>query len=77
MIAHRVNDFRPAKSKRGHHQTMIRSLVHTIEPDRDEMLLLETFRVKRSAVHCTGEDVDEGSGKRNSETCRCKAPSWK
>ena len=40
---------------------MIQSLVHTIELDRDEMLLLDTFRVKRNAVDYTGEDVDEAS----------------
>jgi hypothetical protein len=61
MIALWANGFRPAKSKPGHHQTMIQSLVHTIELDRDEMLLLDTFRVKRNAIDYTGEDVDEAS----------------
>ncbi len=59
MIALWANCFRPAKSKPGHHQTMIQSLVHTIKLDRDEMLLLDTFRVKRNAIDYTGEDVDE------------------
>jgi hypothetical protein len=61
LIALWANGFRPARSKPGHHQTMIQSLVHTIELDRDEMLLLDTFRVKRNAVDYTGEDVDEAS----------------
>lgn len=61
MVALWANGFRPARSKPGHHQTMIQSLVHTIELDRDEMLLLDTFRVKRNAIDYTGEDVDEAS----------------
>ena len=61
MIALWANGCRPAKSKPGHHQTMIQSLVHTTELDRDEMLLLDTFRVKRNAIDYTGEDVDEAS----------------
>jgi hypothetical protein len=58
MVALWANGFRPAKSKPGHHQTMIQSLVHTIELDRDQMLLLDTFRVKRNAIDYTGDDVD-------------------
>ena len=61
MIALWASGFRPAKSKPGHHRTMIQSLVHTIDVDRDEMLLLDTFRVKRNAIDYTGEDVDEAS----------------
>ena len=61
MVALWANGFRPAKSKPGHHQTMIQSLVHTIDLDRDEMLLLDTFRVKRNAIDYTGEDVDDSS----------------
>lgn len=61
MVALWANGFRPAKSKPGHHQTMIQSLVHTIDLDRDEMLLLDTLRVKRNAVDYTGEAVDEAS----------------
>lgn len=61
MIALWANGFRPAKSKPGHHQTMIQSLVHTVELGRDDMLLLDTFRVKRNAIDYTGEDVDEAS----------------
>lgn len=61
MVALWANAVRPAKSKPGHHQTMIQSLVHTIDLDRDEMLLLDTLRVKRNAIDYTGEDVDEAS----------------
>ena len=61
MIALWANGFRPARSKPGHHQTMIQSLVHTVELDRDDMLLLDTFRVKRNAIDYTGEDVDDSS----------------
>ena len=61
VIALWANGFRPAKSKPGHHQTMIQSLVHTIELDRDEMLLLDTFLIKRNAIGYTGEAIDEAS----------------
>jgi hypothetical protein len=61
MVALWANGFRPAKSKPGHHQTMIQSLVHTIDLDRDDTLLLNTFRVKRNAIDYTGEDIDEAS----------------
>jgi hypothetical protein len=61
MVALWVNGFQPTKSRTGHHQTMIQSLVHTIELDRDQVLLLDTFRVKRNAIDYTGEDVDEAS----------------
>ncbi len=61
MVALWANGFRPSKSKPGHHQTMIQSLVHSIGLDRDQMLLLNTFRVKRNAIDYTGDDVDEAS----------------
>jgi hypothetical protein len=61
MVALWANGFRSARSRPGHHQTMIQSLVHTIELDRDQVLLLDTFRVKRNAIDYTGEDVDEAS----------------
>ena len=40
---------------------MLQSLVHSIGLDRDQMLLLDTFRVKRNAIDYTGDDVDESS----------------
>ena len=40
---------------------MIQSLVHSIGFDRDQMLLLDTFRVKRNAIDYTGDDIDEAS----------------
>lgn len=61
MVALWVNDYRPSRSAPGHHQTMLQSLVHSIELDRDQMLLLDTFRVKRNANNYTGDDVDESS----------------
>jgi hypothetical protein len=61
MLALWANGYRPSKSAPGHHQTMIQSLVHSIELDRDQMLLLDTFRVKRNAIDYTGDDVDESS----------------
>jgi len=61
MVALWANGFRPSKSKPGHHQTMIQSLVHSVGLDRDQMLLLNTFRVKRHAIDYTGEEVDEAS----------------
>lgn len=61
MLALHANGYRPPKSKPGHHQTMIQSLVHSIGLHNDERLLLDTFRVKRNAADYTGELVDEGS----------------
>jgi len=61
IVALWANGCRPAKSKPGHHQTMIQCLVHSIGLDRDQMLLLDTFRVKRNAIDYTGDDVDEAS----------------
>ena len=61
MVALWVNGCRPARSRPGHHQTMIQSLVHSIGLDNDRMLLLETFRVKRNAIDYTGDEVDEAS----------------
>ena len=61
MVALWVNGFRPSKSKPGHHRTMIQALVHTIQLDRDQVSLLDTFRVKRNAIDYTGEDADENS----------------
>ena len=40
---------------------MIQLLVHTVELDRDDMLLLDTFRIKRNPIDYIGEDVDEAS----------------
>jgi len=56
-----ANGYRPSKSRPGHHQTMIQSLVHSIKLDRDQVLLLDTFRVKRNAIDYTGDAVDESS----------------
>ncbi len=61
MVALYANGYRPSKSRPGHHQTMIQSLVHSIELDNDDRLLLDTFRVKRNAADYTGERVDDGS----------------
>lgn len=61
ILALWANGYRPSKSALGHHQTMIQSLVHSIDLDRDQMLLLDTFRVKRNAIDYTGDDVDESS----------------
>lgn len=61
MVALWANGFRPSKSKPGHHQTMIQSLVHSIGLNKDQMLLLNTFRVKRNAIDYTGDDVDMAS----------------
>ena len=61
MVALWANGFRPSKSKPGHHQTMIQSLVHSVGLSNDQMLLLNSFRGRRNAIDYTGEDVDEGS----------------
>jgi len=61
MVALWANGVRPAKSKPGHHRTMIQSLSRSIALDRDEVLLIDTFRVKRNAIDYTGEAVDEAS----------------
>jgi len=61
MVALWANGFRPSRGKPGHHQTMIQSLVHSIGLDQDQVLLLNTFRVKRNAIDYTGDDVDAAS----------------
>ena len=61
LIALSANGYRPSRSAPGHHQTMIQSLVHSIKLDRDQVLLLDTFRVKRNAIDYTGDAVDESS----------------
>lgn len=61
MLALWANGYRTSKSSPGHHRTMIQSLVHSINLDRDLMSLLDTFRVKRNAIDYSGDDVDEGS----------------
>ena len=61
MVALSANGYRPSKNTPGHHQTMIQSLIHSVGLDRDQMLLLDTFRVKRNAIAYTGDDVDEDS----------------
>jgi len=61
MVALWANGYRPSRSAPGHHQTMLQSLVLSIGLDRDQMLLLDTFRVKRNAIDYTGDDVDENS----------------
>jgi hypothetical protein len=61
MVALWANGFRTSKSTPGHHQTMIQSIVHSVGLDPDQMVLLDTFRVKRNAIDYTGEDVDQAS----------------
>jgi len=61
LISLSANGYRPSRSAPGHHQTMIQSLVHSVDLDRDQMLLLDSFRVKRNAIDYTGDDVDESS----------------
>ncbi len=57
-VALYAHGYRLPKSRPGHHQTMIQSLVHSIELGNDEMLLLDTFRVRRNAADDMGEFVD-------------------
>jgi hypothetical protein len=61
MVALWANSFRPSKSAPGHHRTMIQSLTHSVGLDKDRMLVLDTFRVKRNAIDYTGGDVDVNS----------------
>jgi hypothetical protein len=56
-----ANGYRPSTSAPGHHQTIIQSLVHSIDLDSGRMALLDTFRVKRNAIDYSGGEVDEGS----------------
>ena len=58
MVALWANGYRPSKRKPGHHQTMIQSLVHSIGLDQGQILLLNTFRIKRNAIDYTGDSVD-------------------
>ena len=54
MVALWANGLRPSKSAPGHHSTMIQSLTHSVGLDNDRMLVLDTFRVKRTVtvIHC-------------------------
>ena len=61
IVALYGNGYRPAKNRPGHHQTMLQSLVHSINLNNDERLLLDTFRVKRNAADYTGELLDDRS----------------
>ena len=61
LIALAANGYRPSRSAPGHHQTMIQSLVHSVDLDRDQMLLLDSFRVKRNAIDYSGDIVEESS----------------
>ena len=61
MIGLWANGYRPSKGVPGHHVTMIQSLPQSVGLDNDQMLLLDTFRVKRNAADYTGEDIDEAS----------------
>jgi hypothetical protein len=63
MLALWANGHRPSRSRPGHHQTLIQSLVHSVGLDSDRTALLDTFRVKRNAADYTGEAVDEESVK--------------
>ena len=58
MVALWANGYRPVKSSPGHHMIMIQSLPISIGLERDRMLLLDTFRVKRNAIDYSGEAVD-------------------
>lgn len=58
MVALWANGYRPARNSPGHHMTLIQSLPTSIDLERDQMLLLETFRVKRDAIDYSGEAVD-------------------
>lgn len=61
MVALWANGFRPSRSVPGHHMTMIQSLCHSVALDNDQMIMLNTFRVKRNALNYSGENVDEVS----------------
>ena len=56
-----ANGYRPSTNAPGHHQTIIQSLVHSIGLERNQVKVLDLFRVKRNAVAYSGKDVDEGS----------------
>ena len=58
MVALWANGYRPVKSSPGHHMIMIQSLPISVGLQRDRMLLLDTFRVKRNAIDYSGEAVD-------------------
>ena len=61
MVALWANGFRPPKSAPGHHMTMIQSLPASIGLGNDQMILLNTFRIKRNALNYSGEDMDQTS----------------
>ena len=61
MAALWANGFRPSKSAPGHHMTMIQTLCHSVALSNNQMLVLDTFRVKRHGLNYSGEYVDEAS----------------
>lgn len=61
MVALWANGYRPVKSSPGHHMTLIQSLPASIGLERRQMLLLDTFRVKRNAIDYSGDAADTGS----------------
>jgi len=61
MLGLWMNGYRPPKNRPGHHVTMIQSLPKTIGLDNANMLILDTFRIKRNAADYTGEEIDEAS----------------
>jgi hypothetical protein len=61
MVALWINGYRSSRSKPGHHQTLIQSLVHSVGLDQDLVNLLDTVRVKRNAIDYTGTDIDRAS----------------
>jgi hypothetical protein len=61
IVALWANGYRPAKDQPGHHATIIQSLMQSIGLDKEQMVVLDAFRVKRNAIDYTGEDVDAAS----------------
>lgn len=61
MVGLWANGYRPSKGIPGHHVVMIQSLPQSVGLANDQMLVLDTFRIKRNAADYTGEDIDEAS----------------
>ncbi len=55
--------YRTLTSKPGHHQTMLQSLVKTMEIDNDTVILLDAMRKQRNVADYSGDIIPESSVK--------------
>jgi hypothetical protein len=54
-----ANGYRTLTSKPGHHQTMVQTLVHSIDIERAVMVTLDGLRKQRNVIDYSGDVVSE------------------